>query len=79
MSSVPRPSQETQDRAAELGAVIDGPIHAASQVLQGKVPNHPDKDMGHPIHPATVHWPIAVSSFWIRSVLLQPEGGFAPL
>lgn len=61
--SIPTPSKETQDKAAQLGRAIDAPNHKASQLTQGKIPGHPDKDMGHPIHPATVHWPIAVCPF----------------
>jgi hypothetical protein len=54
--------QAKADKAANLAAKADGPAHTGSQLLQGKIPSDDSKSMGHPIHPATVHWPIAVSS-----------------
>lgn len=35
-------------------------VHKSATVLQGQVPDS-DIAMGHPIHPSTVHFPIAVS------------------
>lgn len=37
-------------------------VHKSSTLLQGQIPNS-DVAMGHPIHPSTVHFPIAVSPF----------------
>jgi hypothetical protein len=53
--------QRKADKVASVAARADGPVHEGSQLLQGKVPSDDSKSMGHPIHPATVHWPIAVS------------------
>jgi hypothetical protein len=63
MSSSESSTQAAINKATQLGAVVDQPLHEGSQLLQGKVPvaGHEDKSLGHPIHPATVHWPIAVS------------------
>ncbi|GFZ46991.1 hypothetical protein JCM24511_04217 [Saitozyma sp. JCM 24511] len=47
-------------RAAEKFDQVD---HGAAQILEVQVPNdNPDDAMGHPLHPATVHWPIAFLS-----------------
>ncbi|WWD09700.1 hypothetical protein V865_007828 [Kwoniella europaea PYCC6329] len=48
--------------------------HESSQILQGQVPGHDDLSAGHPIHPATVHWPIAflTASFGISTLDLLP-------
>ena len=54
-------SEDTKNKAVDLAARVEEPIHEAHQILQGQVPGNPDKALGHPIHPATVHWPIAVS------------------
>lgn len=35
-------------------------VHKSSTLLQGQIPDS-DVAMGHPIHPSTVHFPIAVS------------------
>jgi hypothetical protein len=56
--------QRKADKVASVAARADGPAHEGSQLLQGKVPSDDSKSMGHPIHPATVHWPIAVSPFY---------------
>lgn len=53
--------QRKADKAASVAAKADPPAHEASQLLQGKIPSDDSKSLGHPIHPATVHWPIAVS------------------
>jgi hypothetical protein len=53
--------QRKADKVASVAASVDGPAHEGSQLLQGKVPSDDSKSLGHPIHPATVHWPIAVS------------------
>nr|XP_031859241.1 uncharacterized protein CI109_005269 [Kwoniella shandongensis]KAA5526313.1 hypothetical protein CI109_005269 [Kwoniella shandongensis] len=47
--------------------------HEASVLLTGQVPNS-DLAMGHPIHPATVHWPIAFLSatFSLSALTLLP-------
>jgi hypothetical protein len=55
--------QRKADKVASVAARADGPAHEGSQLLQGKVPSDDSKSLGHPIHPATVHWPIAVSPF----------------
>lgn len=60
-------------RAAEKA---DQVAHGAAQILEGQVPNdNPDDAMGHPLHPDTVHWPIAVSlvelaavNWWVSEV-----------
>ena len=52
-----QPSQ-TADRSVEQV------VHQSSELLQGKIPNS-DTALGHPIHPSTVHWPIAVSDSYI--------------
>jgi len=49
------------DKVASVAAKVDEPVHEGSQLLQGKIPSDDSKSLGHPIHPATVHWPIAVS------------------
>ena len=57
-------TQSAMNKATALGAKVDQPLHEGSQLLQGKIPveGYEDKSLGHPIHPATVHWPIAVSA-----------------
>lgn len=55
-------SEETKSKASEMAARVEEPVHQAHQLLQGQMPNNPDKALGHPIHPSTVHWPIAVSA-----------------
>jgi len=57
----PEGIQRKADQVASVAARADGPAHEGSQLLQGKVPSDDSKSLGHPIHPATVHWPIAVS------------------
>ena len=70
--------QRKADQVASVAARADGPAHEGSQLLQGKVPSDDSKSLGHPIHPATVHWPIAVSpcsspfSSMTRLLLLYP-------
>lgn len=54
-------ASDTKAKAADIAARVEEPVHEAHQLLQGQMPNNPDKALGHPIHPATVHWPIAVS------------------
>ncbi|KAL7424592.1 hypothetical protein Q5752_000276 [Cryptotrichosporon argae] len=56
--------------------------HATSQVMQGRVPNaSADEALGHPIHPATVHWPIAflTTSFSALTVSALPSTVLGPL
>lgn len=53
--------QRKADKVASIAAKADKPAHEGSQLLQGKIPSDDSKNLGHPIHPATVHWPIAVS------------------
>jgi len=60
--------QRKADQVASVAARADGPAHEGSQLLQGKVPSDDSKSLGHPIHPATVHWPIAVSTCSSSSV-----------
>ncbi|WWC86533.1 uncharacterized protein L201_001410 [Kwoniella dendrophila CBS 6074] len=52
-------------------------IHESSELLQGRVPgkeDDPDYSLGHPIHPATVHFPITflTVSMGIASLDLLP-------
>lgn len=54
-------SDSTKQKVADVAAQVEEPIHESHQLLQGQMPNNPDKALGHPIHPSTVHWPIAVS------------------
>ena len=61
--------QRKADKVASVAARADGPVHEGSQLLQGKVPSDDSKSMGHPIHPATVHWPIAVSPHLHPSII----------
>ena len=46
-------------RAQEAAEAAEETAHKGSQLLQGKVPGK-GIETGHPLHPATVHWPIAV-------------------
>ena len=55
-------------RASEAAESVDQVAHESSQYLQGKIPRS-DYALGHPIHPSTVHWPIAVSSNLLVSCL----------
>ncbi|KAK4685081.1 hypothetical protein P7C73_g5072, partial [Tremellales sp. Uapishka_1] len=61
------------NRAAKAA---DQVAHPASQLMQGKIPgdNADDKALGHPIHPSTVHWPIAflTASFGLTTLSLLP-------
>jgi len=61
--------QRKADKVASVAARADGPAHEGSQLLQGKVPSDDSKSLGHPIHPATVHWPIAVSPHLHPSII----------
>jgi hypothetical protein len=58
-------SKQSQQTLADLAVEADQAAHKTSQGLQGKIPieGKEDEGLGHPIHPATVHWPIAVSLF----------------
>ncbi len=49
-----------QTRASEAAKSAEQVIHKASKLTQGQIPDS-DLALGHPIHPSTVHWPIAVS------------------
>lgn len=51
-----------QSKAHSVAQTADKVAHKASEALQGKIPDS-EIAMGHPIHPSTVHWPIAVSAF----------------
>jgi hypothetical protein len=76
--------QRKADKVASVAASVDGPVHEGSQLLQGKVPSDDSKSMGHPIHPATVHWPIAVSpcsspsSYSLPQLCLLPRTPYPP-
>jgi hypothetical protein len=58
-----------QTRNQHAAEAAEQKVHEASTILQGQVPNTDgDAAIGHPIHPATVHWPIAVSlQLWYLS------------
>ncbi|WVR04899.1 hypothetical protein IAU60_001911 [Kwoniella sp. DSM 27419] len=47
-----------QTRASDVAKKAEEVVHDGSQLLTGQVP-HSEVAAGHPIHPATVHWPIA--------------------
>ncbi|ORY28147.1 hypothetical protein BCR39DRAFT_559641 [Naematelia encephala] len=76
---IPAADMSPTTRAAEAA---EQAAHQTSQVLQGRIPNQtPDKALGHPIHPSTVHWPIAFlsASFGIVSLNLVPSAIISPL
>jgi hypothetical protein len=51
-----------QTRGQDALQAAEQKAHEASTLLQGQLPNTDgDVAIGHPIHPGTVHWPIAVS------------------
>lgn len=56
-------SKPLSDRAVETGKKADHIIEKSTRPLLGQAPNDgPETGLGHPLHPSTVHWPIAVSS-----------------
>ncbi|WRT64421.1 uncharacterized protein IL334_001353 [Kwoniella shivajii] len=61
-------------RSSDAASKAEEVAHESSQLLQGQVPNS-ELAMGHPIHPATVHWPIAflTAAFSISSLDLVPS------
>lgn len=67
-------SEDTKSKATDLAARVEEPVHEAHQLLQGQMPNNPDKALGHPIHPATVHWPIAVGPMFLCLSIIHPLG-----
>ncbi|WWC58884.1 uncharacterized protein I303_101429 [Kwoniella dejecticola CBS 10117] len=66
----------TRSSDATVAQKAEEVAHESSQLLQGQVPisGYEDYSAGHPIHPATVHWPIAflTLSFGITSLDLLP-------
>jgi len=46
--------------AGEMAQKAEHVVHEGARAGTGQVPGT-DYAMGHPVHPATVHWPIAVS------------------
>jgi len=65
----------SQSRSNGLLSAAEQKAHEASTLLQGQVPNTDgDVAIGHPIHPGTVHWPIAFlsASFGITTLQLLP-------
>ena len=66
-------SPETQAKVTDAAARVEEPIHEAHELLQGQVPGNPDKALGHPIHPSTVHWPIAVSPYFTSPITVHQE------
>ncbi|ORX34629.1 hypothetical protein BD324DRAFT_652899 [Kockovaella imperatae] len=58
-------------RAAEKAEEI---ASDSADLLAGQVPGDPDKAVGHPLHPATVHWPIAflTACFGLTTITLLP-------
>ncbi|WWC66123.1 uncharacterized protein I206_100023 [Kwoniella pini CBS 10737] len=61
-------------RSSDAVQKVEEVVHESSQLLQGQVPGHEELSAGHPIHPATVHWPIAflTLTFGITSLDLVP-------
>ncbi|KAI9638655.1 uncharacterized protein MKK02DRAFT_32052 [Dioszegia hungarica] len=64
-----------EDKANSSPAIraAEDAVHKGSTFLQGQIPNS-DVAMGHPIHPSTVHFPIAFLSaaFGLTSLSLLP-------
>ena len=47
-------------KQAVFVAAAEEVVHKSMLPLTGQIPIDSVDDLGHPIHPATVHWPIAV-------------------
>lgn len=55
-------------RADAAGEQAADTVKDLSEPLRDKTMGNPDKALGHPIHPATVHWPLAVSPLTLSLV-----------
>ena len=53
-------TNQTMSTAGDIAKKAEQVVHEGARAGTGQVPGT-DMAMGHPIHPATVHWPIAVS------------------
>ena len=57
--------------AGEMAQKTEQVVHEGARAGTGQVPGT-DIAMGHPIHPATVHWPIAVSMLSVLGTRPSP-------
>jgi hypothetical protein len=62
-------SAEAKANSSPAIRTAEDVVHKSSTLLQGQIPDS-DIAMGHPIHPSTVHFPIAVRCLCSSDLLL---------